>query len=204
MKLRVTEFQAPSEIMNQQEVKRRDRILRAYFEGFDWNHNGEYELKRTLVINSDRLLPDYPYIVENEWEVEPGQGHKGRGDLVFTDGVGRFAVVEVKCLNRGGNGDQKKAQRDRIRVGRRLVEAQARRYAKIYAAAMLKAGVIDDSNAVAAFVFTDEQEYPYFLLMDGELVSQEPGDGEAESLQITNFLEQSPSVHLEPVAALNH
>jgi hypothetical protein len=123
---------------------------------------------------------------------------------VFTDGVGRFAVVEVKCLNRGGNGDQKKAQRDRIRAGRRLVEEQARRYAKTYAAAMLKAGVIDDSNAVAAFVFTDEQEYPYFLLMDGELVDREPGDGEAESLQITNFLEQSPSAHPEPVAALNH
>ncbi|WOB41817.1 hypothetical protein HNI00_00445 [Thermoleptolyngbya oregonensis NK1-22] len=191
MKLLAGEFKALSESMNQQEIEHRDRVLRSYFEGCDWDQNGEYELKRTLVLNSDRLLPDYPYVVENEWEVEPGRGHKGRGDLVFTDGAGRFAVVEVKCLNRTGCGGNKKAQQEKVRVRRHQVIKQALHYANIYAASKLEAGVIDDPNAVAAYVFTNEQDYPYFLFR------------ESESLQITNVPIQSPSDHREPVAALH-
>lgn len=98
-------------------------------------------------------------------------------------------MVEVKCLNRtGGN---KKAQQEKVRVRRHQVIEQALRYANIYATSKLAAGVIDDPNAIAAYVFTNEQDYPYFLFR------------ELESLQMTDVSTQSPSVHQEPVVALH-
>ncbi|GAB4134287.1 MAG: hypothetical protein Fur0046_05920 [Cyanobacteria bacterium J069] len=181
--------------MNHQEIEHRNQVLRGYFAGRDWDQNGEYGLKRTLVLNSDRLLPDYPYVIENEWEVEPGQAHKGRGDLVFTDGAGHFAVVEVKWLNRIGSGGNRKGRQERVRVKRHLVRKQALHYAQVYAVSKLEAGVIDDLNAVAAFVFTNDHDYPYFLFR------------ESASLQITtvsDLPEQIPPAPPEPVAALNH
>ena len=81
------------------DYEKRNRILRAYFEGRDWDNSGEYNLKRKLILEGDPGLAGYPLLYDDEWEVVPGQSNCGKGDLVFTDGQGKFAVVEVKYMN---------------------------------------------------------------------------------------------------------
>jgi len=71
---------------------------------------------------STQLLPDYPYVIEDEWEVEPGRTDRGRGDLVFTDGAGCFAVVEVKWLDLESTGRTGTTKRTSNRKKRRAVE----------------------------------------------------------------------------------
>jgi hypothetical protein len=55
------------------EVQHRDQVLRAYFQGRDWDENKEYALKRDLVLRSAELLPDFPYLFDDEWAL-PGSG----------------------------------------------------------------------------------------------------------------------------------
>jgi len=51
--------------MNLSQIEHRNQVIRAYFEGRDWDANGEYALKRKLVLNSTKLLPDYPYVANS-------------------------------------------------------------------------------------------------------------------------------------------
>ena len=148
--------------MKRSEIERRNRLLRNYFDGRDWDAVGEYGLKRELVLNSSQLLPNYSFVIDDEWEVEPGRSDQGRGDLVFTDGQGNFAVVEVKYLdlpskdspisNRSG-----KKRRESNREKRRQVEAQAPKYAKRLRE---KLGI---TESVAAYYFTNEYKKPQLL-----------------------------------------
>ncbi len=87
--------------MDRETALRRDQVMRAFFEGKDWDDNDEFKLKRHLVLNSGELLPGFPFLIDDEWDVEPGKTNEGRGDLVFTDGEGAFAVVEVKFIDLG-------------------------------------------------------------------------------------------------------
>ncbi len=80
--------------MTRDEAAHRDRVLKAYFAGRDWDESPEFVLKREFVLRSLEFLPEYPLAWDDEWEVEPGQSDEGKGDLVLTDGTGRFAVVE--------------------------------------------------------------------------------------------------------------
>ena len=59
--------------MNQSEFQRRDQLMRAYLQGRDWDGNKEFGLKRHLILNGDELLPDYPFVIDDEWEVEPNR-----------------------------------------------------------------------------------------------------------------------------------
>lgn len=59
------------------------------------------------------------------------QPNLGRGDLVFADGEGRFAVVEVKFIDLGRSGSTVRAKRTESR--KKVVE-QARDYASKLAA----------------------------------------------------------------------
>lgn len=131
-------------------IEHRDRVLRAYFEGRDWDENQEYLLKRDLVLNSDELLPAYPYLIEHEWE-ERGRTHRGRGDLVFTDGLGHFAIIEVKWLDFNRKGKNSAIRRN---IKRKLVKSQAVRYAKSYLRLALKQ--LEIVRQVKAFTFTNE------------------------------------------------
>jgi hypothetical protein len=117
--------------MNQTEIKHRDSVLRAYFQGRDWDRNNEYFLKRKLVINSITLMPSYPYLIDDEWEVEPSRAEQGKGDLLFTDGAGHFSVVEVKWIDLEGPSSSRTGSTRRVsnRKKRRQVEEQADRYA---------------------------------------------------------------------------
>eukprot|EP00750_Incisomonas_marina_P032817 INCI9366.3.p1 GENE.INCI9366.3~~INCI9366.3.p1 ORF type:complete len:424 (-),score=74.76 INCI9366.3:370-1641(-) len=68
---------------------------------------------------------EFPYIVEYEWEPISAAG---RGDVVFSDGGSRFAVVEVKSIT-FVNGSTSRAKRT---TKRKHVRGQALRYARIY------------------------------------------------------------------------
>lgn len=134
--------------MERLEAQRRDGILRAFFEGKDWDGNEEFGLKRDLVHRSHELLPDWPYLVEDEWECVDNATDLGMGDLVFADGNGSFAVVEVKHLS----SESGKTARRRRTMKRRRVGEQANAYARAY---LQRPGVAD----VTAFVFTNEAPF---------------------------------------------
>ncbi len=116
--------------MDLESAHRRDRILRAFFVGNDWNTNPEFALKRDLVLRSAELLSEYPLLVDDEWEVVPGHTGSGRGDLLFTDGNGSFAVVEVKFIDVGRTGATARAKRT---DSRGAVRDQAVSYARAVA-----------------------------------------------------------------------
>ena len=148
--------------MKPSEVERRHQLLKTYFEGRDWDVVGEYSLKRQLVLNSAQLLPNYPFVIDDEWEVEPGRSDQGRGDLIFTDGHGNFAVVEVKYLDlpsqdSPASNRRSKKRRESNREKRRQVEAQAPKYAKRLQEKLRI------TEPVAAYYFTNDHEKPQQL-----------------------------------------
>ena len=150
--------------MNKQEILHRDQVLHDYFKGRNWDNNGEYGLKRQLVINRSELLPNYPYVIEEEWEAIDNRTDLGRGDLVFTDGNGCFAIVEVKWIDLDGEGKIGTTRRTSNRKKRRKVEEQSREYARIY-----RKKLDDDANIVLksidAFYFTNESLQPIPALL---------------------------------------
>ncbi len=133
--------------MNQSAAEHRDRVWRAFFEGKDWDENDEFKLKRELVLRSRELLPEFPHLIDDEWEKVPGQTNNGRGDLVFTDGAGRYAVVEVKFIDVARTGKTARTTRN-DRRGK--VWEQARKYA------VDLVGRYADMKLVRAFVYTNE------------------------------------------------
>lgn len=128
--------------MDRAEAERRDRVLRAYFEGRDWDEAIEAKLARELVLGSAQVLPDFPFVVDYEWEEVPGRSQDGKGDLLFTDGAGNFAVVEVKSILGSGQNTNRRTK----------VETQADRYLRV---ARSRYG-----ETVRAFVYTDDPVYP--------------------------------------------
>jgi len=137
--------------MNVDEAQRRDKVLRAYFEGRDWDGPGEFQLKRTLARDGHEALSRYPYLVDDEWEVEPGHTNKGRGDLVFTDGHGGWATVETKWIDGGTDGGSSKTRRRTRTKKRKTVEEQAVKYASLLFQSR------DDVDHVRAFLHTNER-----------------------------------------------
>lgn len=129
--------------MDLHEAERRDLVLRAYFRGRDWDQGIEAKLTREVVLASHELLPGHPFLVDCEWEEVPGRTQDGRGDLLFTDGRGRFAVVEVKSIHGSGNNTNRRTK----------VEEQATRYARAVQ-------VRFPGAEVDAFVYTDDDLYP--------------------------------------------
>ncbi len=140
--------------MDADEIRHRDNVLRAYFNGRNWDKNNEYALKRQLVLKNHQLLPDYPYVIEDEWEVELGRSDKGRGDLVFTNGNSSFAVVEVKWIDLEGMGRTGSTKRTSNNKKRRVVEKQAVKYANPYSQRQR------DVLSVESFIFTNECDEP--------------------------------------------
>ena len=126
----------------------RDRVLRAYIAGRDWDANPEFRLIRALVSGGDPLLEGFPLVYDYEWEVEPGRSNSGRGDLIFTDGEGAFAIVEVKYIDNDRSGSTARSKRT---GSRKLVLEQAIRYAAEFRQTAAGTGAL-----VVAFTFTNE------------------------------------------------
>ena len=140
--------------INQLDIHHRNQVLRAYFKGRDWDKNNEYSLKRFLVENSLELLPKYPYLFDDEWEVESSRAEQGRGDLIFTDGSGNYAVVEVKWIDLKGPTDQRSSSTRRTsnRKKRRVVEEQAKNYSHNLAS------LLGDFVSIEGYSYTNESE----------------------------------------------
>lgn len=115
--------------MDYAEAQRRDRVLRCWFEGRDWSKSPEYQLARSLVMEPPEILQEFAFVVDYEWEVVEGFSQLGRGDLVFTDGLASYAVVEVKYVEGGRWGGSGRNRRNHMREKRRKVEEQAWTYA---------------------------------------------------------------------------
>lgn len=141
-------------MLNKADMERRNQVIRAYFADRDWDKNSEYELKRYLVLNSHDLLPGYPLVIDDEWEVAPNQAQDGKGDLVFTDGVGRFAIVEVKWIDLDRSG---KTARTNRTGKRKKVQVQADTYMKAFKR------IHPDCLSVEGYYFTSENQQPQRL-----------------------------------------
>lgn len=103
-----------------------------------------------MILNSDELLPKYPFVVEDEWEVEFGRSDAGLGDLIFTDGNGNFAVVEIKYIDKLNSGNTASVRRT---MKRKKVQEQSGKYAYIY-------GKNNFVKSIEAFTFTNENPEP--------------------------------------------
>jgi len=134
-------------MIDRAEVGHRDRVLRAYFEGRYWDGNEEFALKRELVLKSHDLLPEYPFLIDSDWEVYPNMAQTGQGDLVFADGAGCFAVVEVKWIDMMSTGDTASTRRTKKR---KKVKEQAGWYRDVLASRL------QDALKVEGYYFTNE------------------------------------------------
>lgn len=133
--------------MEPTEFEKRDTVMRAFFAGKDWDNNDEFKLKRSFVLRSRTLLPFHPFLIDDEWDVVPGRTNEGRGDLVFTDNRGSFAVVEVKFINNDRSGRTARSKRTDARG---KVREQASRYASLLAA------ITPNHREVIAYAYTNE------------------------------------------------
>lgn len=138
--------------MDKHEIEYRNRVLRSYFRDRNWDKNDEYLIKQQFVQSSIILLPEYPYLIEDEWEVETGQSNKGKGDLVFASEYFCFAVVEIKYIDLKSTGHTYSTRRT---AKRQAVKNQAVNYAATYARRYLQ--------NVEAFTFTNEKNLPCSL-----------------------------------------
>jgi len=125
----------------------RDRVMRAWFDGRTWDSNDEFLLKRRLLAANLPELAVFPLLIDDEWEVVSGETNHGRGDLLFTDGAGAFAVVEVKRFPALFGGKTSRTCRNKKR---KAVREQAWTYAR----AVLRNLV--DAQSVEVFVYTDD------------------------------------------------
>jgi hypothetical protein len=106
----------------------RDSVHRAYLHGKDWDDNDECKLKSSPALARAALLTACPLLVEDELDVVPGKTNEGLGDLVFTDGEGTWAVVDVKLFEKNRPGSTVRRNR---RTLRRKVREQATASARL-------------------------------------------------------------------------
>lgn len=136
--------------MNQTEIEYRNKVIRTYIKNRNWDKNNEYLLKQHLILNNYQLLPQYLFVIEDEWEVECGRADLGLGDLIFTDGNGNFAVVEIKYIDNLSSGSTASNKRTKKR---KMVQEQSVKYANIY-------GENNYVKSIKAFYFTNENPEP--------------------------------------------
>lgn len=134
-------------MIDRAEIGHRDRVLRAYFEGRYWDENEEFALKRELVLKSHEIFPEYPFLIDSDWEVCPNMAQNGQGDFIFTDGMGSFAIVKVKWIDRLSTGDTASARRTKKR---KKVREQAAGYRDVWASRF------PDAVKVEGYYFTNE------------------------------------------------
>jgi len=129
----------------------RDAQLRARLLAIDGSAHGEEQLKCDVVLRTPSLLAPFPFLVSNEWEPIPGWPQGGKGDLVFTDGGGRYAVVEVKWMAPLYSGPSQKKRRNKKR-------GKVKRQAQIYAIHVLQ--VCTDALEVRMMTYTNDPQRP--------------------------------------------
>lgn len=108
----------------------------------------EARLEKSLLDEPPVELLGFPYLCARDYD-----SAGGKGDLVFTDGQGLYAVIEVKHINKQGSNVTKK---------RRTVKAQARKYGQAFRA--------DDAATVVvvAAYYTEESDRLQWIALDGQ------------------------------------
>jgi hypothetical protein len=165
--------------MDLKSILHRNQVLHSYFEGRNWHENDEFTLKRELVLNRYILLPEHRYIIEDEWDVIDSRTDLGRGDLVFTDGTGCFAVVEVKWIDLDSGSRAGTTKRTSNRKKRRKVEEQAIEYANKYRAKLSDSEFVF-VKSIEAFYFTNEANKP-ISIEQNRLINSEGYDLEKDN-----------------------
>lgn len=115
----------------------------------------EAQLERKLLDSPPGCLGAFPYLFKREWT--PADG--GKGDLVFTDGQGLFAVVEVKHINMSISKNSRRRKRN-------LVRAQAQKYGQAFATEH------PDAAVVIAGVYTELQNMVNWLQIDNQKINR--------------------------------
>ena len=113
--------------MNEKELKKYDKHVRQEIHYRSQRPcDGETVLMAFIVKHQNEFseLVNYPYLLEFEYDVIPGRTDIGRGDLIFTDGVNNYLILETKFLTES-TGDTARTAR---RKQRRRVEEQAPKY----------------------------------------------------------------------------
>lgn len=82
------------------DVRRRHKVLHNYIEQKDWGLDAEATLLREFILSQDHPVRSvYKFVYDLDWRADLPHGLFGRGDLVLTDGKGKFLVVEVKYID---------------------------------------------------------------------------------------------------------
>ncbi len=86
-------------MITKKNLKLRDKTIRSYIINRYWDKNPEFLIVKEVINHLAEKRPqfrEYKFAYDYEWEVVQGRTDKGKGDLVFTDGLGRFLIVECK------------------------------------------------------------------------------------------------------------
>ncbi|CAG8456148.1 282_t:CDS:1 [Diversispora eburnea] len=84
----------------------------------------ERKLKRQLITNTNKYIPGFKYLFQNDWQVIDKQSQYGQGDLIFASDYGILLVVEVKYLNP----KQSRSTRKGRNMRRNFVKEQTEKY----------------------------------------------------------------------------
>ncbi|MHA1490441.1 MAG: hypothetical protein ACTSRI_12400 [Promethearchaeota archaeon] len=86
-------------MIDKEELLHRDKTIRSFINAKDWDRNPEFLLVKDVINDLGNRRPelkDCKYIYDYEWEVKYGETHEGKGDLIFTDGMDDYLIVECK------------------------------------------------------------------------------------------------------------
>ena len=116
------------------ECARRNRILRSYLLRRNWECDLEFKVLQSLLAVPTPYfwLPfhsKYPLVYDFEWETFHLDA--GHGDLIFTDGLGGFLIVEAKSVLTFGYGSVVTQKGNRTKK-RRLARQQCLRNAQLW------------------------------------------------------------------------
>ena len=108
-------------------IKHKDKIVRNYLIGRNWDKNKEFLLIQQIIKGKKikNYLNKFHYIYDYEWEVVYGHNNFGKGDLVLTDGKENFLIIECKYIDLSDTGSTARAKR---RKKRRHLEEQILKY----------------------------------------------------------------------------
>lgn len=115
----------------------------------------EAQLERKLLNRPPRCLRVFPYLYSREWESADG----GQGDLVFTDGQGLFAVVELKYINSSNSHEMQRRKR-------KFVKEQARKYGQAFTRQHAEAAV------VIAGTYTEEEKTVQWISLEDQAIKR--------------------------------
>ena len=162
-------FGAPCQFMSTKplhligdDIKVRDTRLRKMIlthnqQCLDYNEVG---LAKRAVMDPD-ILRYWPFVYEYEYEVYPHYSNLGKGDLIMTNGVNNFVVIELKYLPV----DSGRSARVKRNAKRKEVEEQAIKYFQEFKRKM-NLRLMNSECKIFAAIYTNEPFSTSFRIID--------------------------------------